>query len=195
MHAISPLTFCGLALARSPMPSRSICCCAIISASYSCRRATWDFNRSVNRHCSLNRPQWPHDARSGSQRWSQSWSHGCRYRPFLPSRGTRGSMSEQREITSNIELLLDALPIPIRQRLENGIDKKEDLIEIIMDLGRLPEARYRDHERFLSDHEVTLEDIEFVITRIGMFGEDNRAGIPRTLHRISAIRNRASTVI
>ena len=64
-----------------------------------------------------------------------------------------------------------------------------------MDLGRLPEARYRDHERFLSDHEVSQDDIDYVNARIGTFGEDNRAGIPRTLHRISAIRNRGGKVI
>lgn len=64
-----------------------------------------------------------------------------------------------------------------------------------MDLGRLPEARYRARERFLSDQEITHEDINYVISRIGMFGEDNRAGIPRTLHRISGIRNRSGEVI
>lgn len=64
-----------------------------------------------------------------------------------------------------------------------------------MDLGRLPEARYRDSERLLSSEDVTREDIDYVISRIGMFGEDNRAGIPRTLHRISGIRNRSGDVI
>jgi stage III sporulation protein SpoIIIAA len=104
-------------------------------------------------------------------------------------------MSEQRDITSNIDLLLETLPLHIQQALEAGPDDKEDLLEIIMDLGRLPEARYRHHERFLSDREVSQDDIDYVINRIGMFGEDNRAGIPRTLHRISAIRNRAGKVI
>ncbi len=104
-------------------------------------------------------------------------------------------MSEQRDITSNIDLLLDALPGYVRTALDSGTDNKEDLLEIVMDLGRLPEARYRDRERFLSDHEVTQEDIEYVISRIGLFGEDNRAGIPRTLHRISGIRNRSGKVI
>ena len=104
-------------------------------------------------------------------------------------------MSEHRDITSNIDLLLETLPLHIQQALESGIDDKENLLEIIMDLGRLPEARYRGHERFLSDREVSQEDIDYVINRIGMFGEDNRAGIPRTLHRISAIRNRAGRVI
>jgi stage III sporulation protein SpoIIIAA len=104
-------------------------------------------------------------------------------------------MAIQRDITSNIELLLETLPPPIRQAIEAGPDDQEDLLEVIMDLGRLPEARYRNHERFLSNHEVTQEDIDYVIARIGAFGEDNRAGIPRTLHRISAIRNRTGRVI
>jgi len=98
-------------------------------------------------------------------------------------------------ITSNIDLLLETLPLYIQESLDQGPDNKEDLLEIVMDLGRLSEARYRGRERFLSDHEVTQEDIDHVIARIGAFGEDNRAGIPRTLHRISAIRNRAGKVI
>jgi stage III sporulation protein SpoIIIAA len=77
-------------------------------------------------------------------------------------------------------LLLETLPQHIQQALDDGPDSKEDLLEIIMDLGRLPEARYRGHERFLSDPEVTQEEIDYVIARIGAFGEDNRAGIPRT---------------
>lgn len=104
-------------------------------------------------------------------------------------------MSEQRDITSNIDLLLEALPPVIRQALDESAEPKEDLLEIVMDLGRLPEARYRGRERFLSDLEVTQDEIDYVISRIGLFGEDNRAGIPRTLHRISGIRNRSGRVI
>src|SRR5437763_5875882 len=107
----------------------------------------------------------------------------------------RGIMSDQRDITSNIDLLLETLPQHIRHALDIGADNKEDLLEVVMDLGRLPEARYRRHERFLSDREILQDDIDYVINRIGMFGEDNRAGIPRTLHRISAIRNRSGKVI
>src|SRR5262245_18843665 len=102
-------------------------------------------------------------------------------------------MSERRDITSNIDLLLEALPPSIQEALAQS--DKEELLEIVMDLGRLPEARFRGRERFLSDREVTQDDIDYVIQRIGAFGEDNRAGIPRTLHRISAIRNRAGKVI
>jgi stage III sporulation protein SpoIIIAA len=104
-------------------------------------------------------------------------------------------MSEQREVTSNIDLLLEALPPQICNALEGGEGDPNDLLEIVMDLGRLPEARYRSSERFLSEREVSREDIDYVTGRIGAFGEDNRAGIPRTLHRISAIRNRSGMVI
>jgi stage III sporulation protein SpoIIIAA len=104
-------------------------------------------------------------------------------------------MSERREVTSDIQLLLDALPAHIQEAVLTGEDDPADLLEIVMDLGRLPEARYRGKEQFLSDREVTQEEIDAVIGRIGEFGEDNRAGIPRTLHRISGIRNRRGQVI
>jgi stage III sporulation protein SpoIIIAA len=104
-------------------------------------------------------------------------------------------MTDQQEITSNIDLLLETLPTHIQYALDEGPHAKDDLLEVIMDLGRLPEARYLGHERFLSDREIFQDDIDYVISRIGMFGEDNRAGIQRTLHRISAIRNRSGKVI
>jgi stage III sporulation protein SpoIIIAA len=103
-------------------------------------------------------------------------------------------MLDQRDV-NDIDLLLDALPGFITQSITESSDNPADLLEIVIDLGRLPEARYRNHERFLSDREVIQEDIDYVTERIGTFGEDNRAGIPRTLHRISAIRNRRGSVI
>jgi stage III sporulation protein SpoIIIAA len=66
---------------------------------------------------------------------------------------------------------------------------------VVMDLGRLPEARYPGREIVLSHEEVTEVDLQFVIDRIGDFGEDNRAGIERTLHRISCIRNRRGKIV
>jgi stage III sporulation protein SpoIIIAA len=104
-------------------------------------------------------------------------------------------MVDRRDVTYDIDLLLDALPPFITESIKQSSDDPADLLEIVIDLGRLPEARYRSHERFLSDREVTQEDIDYVTERIGTFGEDNRAGIPRTLHRISAIRNRRGAVI
>lgn len=99
----------------------------------------------------------------------------------------------QQRLTNDIELLLEALPPAITASLLT--EDTTDLLEVILDLGRLPEARYRTHERFLSEQEITRADLDTVITHIGEFGEDNRAGIPRTLHRISAIRNRQGEVI
>ena len=97
-------------------------------------------------------------------------------------------------ITDDLEALLDRLPPhiaqPIQKRRERG-----DLLEVIMDLGRLPQARYPEEEVTLTDREVTTEDIEYVVSRIGAFGGDNRAGIARTLHRISAIRNRDGNIV
>lgn len=99
------------------------------------------------------------------------------------------------EVTSDLEHLITALPPRIQHALNQVHIVADDLLEIIMDLGRLPEARYRTHEAFLSDQEVTREDIDYVTRHLGSFGEDNRAGIPRTLHRISAIRNRQGDII
>ena len=98
------------------------------------------------------------------------------------------------QITDDLDLLLAVLPDRIRGALESS-ERKGDLVEVIMDLGRLPEARFIDGELVLSKHEVTLDDLRGVVARVGDFGADNRAGIERTLHRISAIRNRKGEVI
>ncbi len=69
------------------------------------------------------------------------------------------------------------------------------MLEIVMDLGRQPEARYLDGDVVLKDREVTRKDLDYVTSRIGQFTSDNRAGIERTLHRISAIRNRKGKIV
>ncbi|NLE50486.1 MAG: AAA domain-containing protein [Chloroflexi bacterium] len=97
-------------------------------------------------------------------------------------------------MTDDLDLLLDILPERIQSALQEA-DHVSDLIEVVLDLGRLPEARFADREVYLSDTETTAEDLQMVIGRIGDFGADNRAGIERTLHRISAIRNRRGDVI
>jgi stage III sporulation protein SpoIIIAA len=98
------------------------------------------------------------------------------------------------QITDDLDLLLAVLPERIAQALEES-ERKSNLIEIVMDLGRLPEARFSDGELVLSKHEITLADLQMVVEHVGDFGEDNRAGIERTLHRISAIRNRKGDVV
>lgn len=98
------------------------------------------------------------------------------------------------QITDDLDLLLSVLPERITEALEQS-DRKSSLIEIVMDLGRLPEARFSDGEMVLSKHEITPADLQMVVERVGDFGKDNRAGIERTLHRISAIRNRKGEVV
>ena len=50
-------------------------------------------------------------------------------------------------------------------------------------------------ELVLVQSEVTRAEIDYVVERIGTFDADNRAGQERTLHRISAIRNRRSHIV
>lgn len=93
-----------------------------------------------------------------------------------------------------LQALLDVLPPTIRTAVRLDPDC-HDLLEIVLDLGRPPEARFATRETYLSELDVSQEDLDGVIGRLGIFGEDNRAGIERTLHRISAIRNRRGRVI
>lgn len=97
-------------------------------------------------------------------------------------------------MTDDLELLLAVMPPAVRAKIEPH-PRRGELVELVLDLGRLPEARFPDAGEFLSDEPVAREDILYVVERIGRFGKDNRAGIARTLHRISAIRNRVGDVI
>jgi len=99
-----------------------------------------------------------------------------------------------RTITDDLDLLIDSLAPHIGEPIRNRADKHE-LLEVVMDLGRLPQARYPNREIVLSEREVTESDIEYTVARISNFGEDNRAGIERTLHRISCIRNRGGRIV
>ncbi|PZU96678.1 MAG: single-stranded DNA-binding protein [Pseudanabaena sp.] len=102
--------------------------------------------------------------------------------------------SIRKQVTDNLDQLLDILPPRIKISLElcGGL---EQLVEIVMDLGRLPEARYFDSTKYLTDDPITKEDLAICVKQVGEFGGDNRAGIERTLHRISAIRNRKGEII
>jgi stage III sporulation protein SpoIIIAA len=91
-------------------------------------------------------------------------------------------------------LLLMVLPPHIREAL-NRQGRNESLIEVVLDLGRQPEARYPGEALYLNDSVVTPEDLKYVESRVGHFTRDNRAGIERTLHRISAIRNRVGQIV
>ncbi len=100
----------------------------------------------------------------------------------------------QLKITDDLEALLDVLPADIRRAVEKA-DDSENLLEIILDLGRVPTARFVDREIVLRESEVTRPEIDYVDERTGEFDADNRAGIERTLHRISAIRNRRTHIV
>jgi stage III sporulation protein SpoIIIAA len=101
-------------------------------------------------------------------------------------------MKEQN--SNDLQALLGILPEPIQNKLQE-INQTDDLLEIVLDLGRVPEARYLNREVILSDREVTHKEIDTVVAQISAFDADNRAGIERTLHRISAIRNRSGMIV
>ena len=99
-----------------------------------------------------------------------------------------------RELIDDLDALLASLPPEIVAAV-HALPERSALIEVVMDLGRRPEARFPDSEVSLLDREIVEADIAFVVEHIGTFGDDNRAGIERTLHRISAIRNRNGKIV
>ena len=90
--------------------------------------------------------------------------------------------------------LLDILPQRVVDNLRT-LENVDEILEVVLDLGRLPEARFPSGDITLDDQDITRSDLDNVVERIGDCGADNRAGIERTLHRISAIRNRRGEVI
>lgn len=103
----------------------------------------------------------------------------------------------EHHVTDDIQELLKVLPEAVSWRIRE-LQKREELgelVEIVLDLGRPPEARFTNDEIELGDLDVSRTDLANVDERIGQFGDDNRAGIERTLHRISAIRNRGGEIV
>jgi stage III sporulation protein SpoIIIAA len=107
---------------------------------------------------------------------------------------TDQSALHRRESIDDLDLLLGAIPPDVVEAVHALTDPAE-LIEVVMDLGRKPEARFTKGEVTLLEREITEADIAYVVDHIGTFGDDNRAGIERTLHRISAIRNRTGKIV
>ena len=100
----------------------------------------------------------------------------------------------QKVVSNELDALIDILPPHIREPLYEQPGRGE-LLEVILDLGRLPEARFPHRELVLNSKELDRGDIDYVVSRVGEFSGDNRAGIERTLHRISAVRNRNGRII
>ena len=96
-------------------------------------------------------------------------------------------------VDEDLDKLLENLPFFIQENLKNH-SNKDNLIEIVMDLGRRPEARFHSGPEYLSQKIVSWQDLDYTIKRISKFSDDNRAGIERTLHRVSCIRNRQSLI-
>jgi len=103
-------------------------------------------------------------------------------------------LQENQWIDTDLGAIIEKLPPAIAEPIAKREDK-EDLLEVIMDLGRTPQARFPGETIELARHEITEADLQHVIERIGAFGGDNRAGVERTLHRISAIRNRGGKIV
>lgn len=102
--------------------------------------------------------------------------------------------TDRMHITDDLQKLLDILPEEIRSLLEQH-PQRDNLIEVVMDLGRFPEVRFPGTADYLTQQPVTQEQLNYCVSRVGHFSGDNRAGIERTLHRISAIRNRPGEII
>ena len=92
-------------------------------------------------------------------------------------------------VNDDLEKLIENLPFFLQEHL-NQHPNKDKLIEIVLDLGRRPEARFVSGTEYLSQKIISWQDIDYMTKRISKFSNENRAGIERTLHRISCIRNR-----
>jgi len=103
-------------------------------------------------------------------------------------------LKESQKLDFEIEKFLKIFPPDLKKTLL-CCDNFEDLIEVVLDLGKKPEARFLNSMVYLSEESVTSEEINYVIRSVGEFDRDNRAGIERTLHRISAIRNRRGEIV
>ncbi len=108
------------------------------------------------------------------------------------------TQSNHQHVVDDMAAFIHVLPNAFREGLDSSLNGSNDfssLLEVIIDLGRVPEARFIEGSVVLSDREVTRDDIQSVIGGLGRFGDDNRAGIERTLHRFSVIRDREGTPV
>ncbi len=102
--------------------------------------------------------------------------------------------AQRTKVTDDLSQLLAVLPERVQKTLEHHA-QLNTLVEVVLDLGRPPEGRFDRETMYLYEDVITAQDLEFAVARVGEFAGDNRAGIERTLHRISAIRNRHGKII
>jgi stage III sporulation protein SpoIIIAA len=92
-------------------------------------------------------------------------------------------------VNEDLEKLIEHLPVFLQKPLTEHA-AKDQLLEVVLDLGRRPEARFLTGPEYLSRKILSWQDLDYTIKRVSKFSNENRAGIERTLHRISCIRNR-----
>ena len=92
-------------------------------------------------------------------------------------------------MSDDLDKLIENLPFFLQQNLNQHVNK-DQIVEIILDLGRRPEVRFVNSSEYLSQKIVSWQDIDYITKRVSKFSNQNRAGIERTLNRISCIRNR-----
>ena len=97
-------------------------------------------------------------------------------------------------LADDLDQLLNVLPEFISDPLKKH-PRREQLLEIVLDIGRRPEARFAKDTEYLSYRTIVWQDLDYILKRLGKFSGDNRAGIEKTLHRISSLRNRQGSVI
>ena len=98
------------------------------------------------------------------------------------------------QFQNDLDKLVEILPEKIRKHID--YPTMDDVIEIVVDIGRPPEIRHANGKiEYLGEEDVTYNDIDFITSRVQEFTTDNRSGIPGTLHRISAIRNRQNKIV
>ena len=110
--------------------------------------------------------------------------------PVTPS----SSQPPRRTVTDDLHKLLTILPYDLQQYLLEH-ERSGQLVEVVLDLGRRPEARFPQGSEYLTERVINHNDLQYCVERVGLFSGDNRAGIEQTLHRISAMRNRAGDII
>ena len=112
---------------------------------------------------------------------------------LVPAVSSDDLAQEPHIITDNLDELLAVLPAELSDAIAES--ERAELLEIVLDLGRRPEARFLGRYQYLREAVVTREELDSIESKIGAFGDDNRAGLPATLHRISALRNRRGQIV
>lgn len=98
------------------------------------------------------------------------------------------------QFQNDIEKLIEIMPAKIKRNL--AAELLDDAIEIVLDMGRIPEIRLGNGKIItLGSEIISREDLDYITKELPEFTSDNRSGIAGTLHRISAIRNRQGKIV